>query len=127
MSEQKNESRQVGGTVAASGRSNNRRASAEDDNPRDTCRPATKAETILRLFAAGASLNRFEAERHGDHVLPSTVSEIQSRYRLEIERKTEIVRGRNGTPTTCARYWLAPHHRAKAAEIAEAMRLKREG
>jgi hypothetical protein len=90
-------------------------------------RPPNKVETILRLFAAGRYLNRFDAERVGDHVLPSTISEIQSRYGLIFARAMETVPGRYGLPRKCARYWLPPERRPRATEIAESMRVRRGG
>lgn len=126
MSEHTNESRRAG-TAAASGENTFQQASAVHHTGEPPCRPPNKVETMLRLFAAGRRLNRFEAERHGDHVLPSTVSELQARYGLPFARELETVPGRNGTPTQCARYWLTGEHLERAAEIAEAMRLKRGG
>lgn len=43
-----------------------------------------KSATILSILKSGQSLNRFEAERHGDHALNSTVSELRGKgYKLE--------------------------------------------
>ena len=37
---------------------------------------------MLALFAAGTTLNRFQAERYGDHCLPTTISDLQKRFDL---------------------------------------------
>ena len=81
----------------------------------------TKAAAILRILAEGGSLNRFEAERHGDHALPSTVSNLQEKYGFRIDRKPERIPNRYGTLTTCARYWLAADERPRALAILKAM------
>jgi hypothetical protein len=74
-------------------------------NPENT----TKLEAILRIFAGGKSLNRFEAERHHDHCLHSTVSGLERGYRVAFDRRWESVpclRGR--ASVRCKRYWLRP-------------------
>ena len=38
----------------------------------------TKRDRILGLLRAGISLNRFEAERHGDHALNSTIAVLRA-------------------------------------------------
>lgn len=38
----------------------------------------TKKSIILAILRAGQSLNRFEAERLGDHCLHSTIAELRS-------------------------------------------------
>ena len=67
----------------------------------------TKLAKILRLFERRLELNRFEAEVHNDHCLHSTVSALQRRYGIDIERKTEAVLCLGGTETAWVkRYWL---------------------
>jgi len=66
-----------------------------------------KVAAILRLFFYGERMNRFEAERHHDHCLNSTVSTLQNGYGIKIERVTEVVPCvRNQRTTPCKRYWL---------------------
>lgn len=77
----------------------------------------TKQGRILRVLADGASLNRFEAERIGDHTLPSTISAIQSQHGLTISRVSERVPNNYGTATTCARYFLTRANMRKALRI----------
>jgi hypothetical protein len=67
----------------------------------------TKIETILGLFVSGLSLNRFEAERHHDHCLHTTVSTLENGHGILIERESETVPCVGGSKTTrCKRYWL---------------------
>ena len=71
-------------------------------------KPPTKWERVLAALARGESFNRFEAERQlADHVLPSTVAELQ-RKGVPISRRDEQVLGYAGIPTLVSRYWLAP-------------------
>lgn len=67
---------------------------------------STKIETILRVFFSGRSLNRFEAERHHDHCLHTTVSSIE-RYGIIVDRQWERIPCLNGrAEVRCKRYWL---------------------
>lgn len=78
---------------------------------------------MLALFAAGHSLNRFQAEKYGDHVLPTTVSDLQKRFELEFSRASEKVPTSYGKPTKATRYWLEGEHldRARRALKREAL------
>lgn len=68
--------------------------------------PATKIETILRLFLCGARLNRFDAEQHHDHCLHSTVASLEG-YGVAIGRQWEKVPCLGGRAwVRCKRYWL---------------------
>ena len=75
-----------------------------------------KWKRILSAFAEGRSLNRFDAERIGDHVLHSTVAAIEARG-VRIERQEETISGYGGAPTRCKRYRLAPESRSRALEL----------
>ncbi len=78
-------------------------------------RHGTKLHKVLAALARGASFNRFEAERElRDHVLPSTISKIE-RISISVARRTEVVPGHAGSRVACARYWLEPEERDKAA------------
>lgn len=67
----------------------------------------TKLLTMLLLLLSGRSLNRFEAERHHDHCLHSTVASIEG-YGVKVARIWERVPCLHGRATTrCKRYWLA--------------------
>ena len=54
------------------------------------------------------SYNRFESERllH-DHALHSTVSTIQNKYGIRVDRKSETIPGFEGAPTRVSRYWIS--------------------
>lgn len=88
----------------------------------------TKLERILALFVGLASLNRFEAERHHDHCLHSTVSFLQNDCLLEIDRVRESVPCVHGTKrTSVCRYWLrrTPENLERARAVLAHMRRKR--
>ena len=80
----------------------------------------SKIARILAHLLTGASINRFEAERIGDHCLPSTIAVLANRYGLPIERKQERVPNRWGAPCTVTRYCLpsSQHKRARAVLVA---------
>ena len=72
---------------------------------------------MLAMFAASHSLNRFQAERHGDHCLPTTISDLQKRYGIEFRRQKETVPTRFDRPTRVTRYWLEDEHLERAGQI----------
>jgi hypothetical protein len=81
-------------------------ATTSDNKPTDVNATPTKISTILDLFLRGKTLNRFEAERHHDHCLHSTVSSIQE-WGLIVDREWERVPCLGGRATVrCKRYWL---------------------
>ncbi|WP_090141128.1 hypothetical protein [Limnohabitans sp. DM1] len=70
----------------------------------------SKLATILQLFLQGLSLNRFEAERHHDHCLHSTVSTLQNGHGILIAREHESVPCKQGAEMTrVCRYRIDPH------------------
>ena len=67
----------------------------------------TKEEDVLRALAHD-SLNRFEAERIGDHCLPTTVSQLQKKGIVILSEWEKVPsRGARGE-TNVKRYWVAP-------------------
>ncbi|MCY1376829.1 hypothetical protein D9M69_643490 [compost metagenome] len=62
----------------------------------------------------GKSLNRFEAERLGDHCLNSTVAVLANRYGLSVLREQERVPNNWGTPCLVTRYSLPPSELRRA-------------
>lgn len=67
----------------------------------------SKIATILRVFVSGKSLNRFEAEHHHDHCLNTTVSTLQNRHGIQLDRERESIYCLNGMATVSVnRYWL---------------------
>lgn len=68
-----------------------------------TCQ-VTKKDAILAVLRI-RSLNRFEAEQHGDHCLHSTISELRNDgHRFHDE--WELVPNRFGGETRVKRYYL---------------------
>ncbi|MCR9258328.1 MAG: helix-turn-helix domain-containing protein [Pseudomonadaceae bacterium] len=72
-----------------------------NNRPHNT-KPRTKTHTILTALQRG-SLNRFEAERIGDHALNSTVSALRKKGH-NISSEWETVPTRFGKPTRLKRY-----------------------
>lgn len=83
-----------------------------------TTRRTTKWRRILAELADGRSLNRFEAERIGDHCLHSTVSKIE-RHGIKVSRRIEKVPGYDGHVTRVCRYWLCDGNRVRATALLE--------
>ena len=77
----------------------------------------TKKFNIIQYFLKGLSLNRFEAEKLGDHCLHSTVSTLVNTLGLEIHRKWEVVLNRFGGTTRVKRYWFSESDIAKIRKI----------
>lgn len=67
--------------------------------------PATKHDRILSLFIAGASLNRFDAERYGDHCLNSSIA-VFRREGHAFHQEWENVPTRFGKTARVLRYRL---------------------
>ncbi|MCP4995266.1 MAG: hypothetical protein GY934_16035 [Gammaproteobacteria bacterium] len=78
----------------------------------------------MSCLVTGKHLHRFQAERicH-DHVLPTTVSDLQSVYGLVINRKLIRVPGHKGRMATVSNYWLEESELLKAEKLLE----KRDG
>ena len=86
---------------------------------KDTTLPTKdgKLKTMLRRFAMGARLHRFEAELLGDHVLPTTISTLQRQYDIIFNRNWVKVPNRFGSETSVKEYWLDGEERIKAQII----------
>lgn len=65
-----------------------------------------KLDSMLERFVKSQALNRFSAERVGDHCLPTTISGLQIRYGLKFSREWTKVPNRFGTVTSVMSYWL---------------------
>ena len=73
-------------------------------------KPPSKKQRVLKALTE-RSYNRFEAERQlHDHCLHTTVSTLQNKYDIEIEREFESVPGYQGFEARVCRYWIAPEH-----------------
>jgi len=98
-------------------------ATTSENQHTDSNAKPTKIETILGLFLRGYDLNRFDAERHHDHCLHSTVSTLQNDYGIKIDRMSEKVPCLGGRSTVRVnRYWMntSPDNIA-AARVLRAM------
>ena len=81
-----------------------------------TAQPPRKWARVLRAFADGKTLNRFDAYRElRDSCLNTTVSQIERRD-VRISRREETVPGAFG-PVHCCRYWLASESLQHAREL----------
>lgn len=87
-------------------------------------KPAPKWWRTLRALRTRPHLHRFEAERDPlirDHVLPSTVSDLE-RKGLRIDRRIVKLRGYAGGDAMVAEYHLAPDQFELADRLLEAAR-----
>lgn len=64
----------------------------------------TQIARVLALLIAG-TLNRFEANPHGDTCLNSTISSLRNRHKLTILDRWETYSGRHGSKPV-KRYWI---------------------
>ncbi|WP_407733087.1 hypothetical protein [Pseudomonas citronellolis] len=80
----------------------------------------TKLSRVLAFLVAGGSLNRFEAERIGDHCLNSTISALAHNWGIEFQRQPERVPTRWGKDCDVIRYSI-PASQLKRAQRALAM------
>lgn len=80
-------------------------------------KPLSKIARVLGHLITGASLNRFEAERIGDHCLNSTIAVLSNKYCLMLKRQPERVPNGWGDPCIATRYNL-PESERQAANIA---------
>lgn len=69
---------------------------------------------MLRHFAEGKRLQRFQAEQFGDHCLHTTVSSLQMKYQIRFEREWVRVPNRFNGETRVKHYWLAGDDLQKA-------------
>lgn len=94
---------------------------SQADNTTTQRKRKTKLASILEHFSDGGSLNRFEAERLGDHCLNSTVSILANVYQLAFSKVTETVPNRFGGVTTVTRYRLMPFELPRAVRLLSAL------
>lgn len=87
----------------------------------------TKQATVLHYLAFCGSLNRFEAERIGEHCLHSTVSVFRNDYDLVIHDEFESVPNRVGKLTEVKRYWIEGTSKPQAMKLLSLWRIKPKG
>jgi hypothetical protein len=83
----------------------------------------TKQEMILEEMLSGP-INRFQAERIGDHVLNSTAATLANHHNIIISRRWIKLPGRFGS-IRCREYWIDPDHRDKAYKLLQSLQKKR--
>lgn len=84
----------------------------------------TKQAKVLHHLTFIGSLNRFEAERIGDHCLHSTISTLRNDYDLTVVDEFESVPNRVGTLTDVKRYWIMKRNKAMAIKLLNLWRVK---
>lgn len=87
--------------------------------------PSKIARVLTHLMMVG-SLNRFEAERIGDHCLHSTISKLANDYGLLFARIDEKVANGWGTPCDVTRYSLPESEHRRATLSLEMMTRRRK-
>ncbi|MCP5359898.1 MAG: hypothetical protein R3E75_08215 [Steroidobacteraceae bacterium] len=75
-----------------------------------------KTRRVLAALVEGRRLDRFAAEELGDHTLNTTVSVLQIRHGIHVQR--EVVKARNAYgPFWHCRYWLDEVNAARARQL----------
>lgn len=95
--------------------SEKKRSQAHGDN--STTQAPSKISRVLEYLVHGGSLNRFEAERIGEHCLHTTISALSNSHGLLFVRMPESVPNRWGADCRVVRYRLAPSHLARARKL----------
>jgi hypothetical protein len=80
----------------------------------------SKNNTIMVALAEG-SLTRFDAERLGDHCLPSTISGLSTQHGLEFPRRWVKVPNRFGGETLCKEYTTSDDDKLKINKFLEVL------
>lgn len=99
--------------LAGEGLSNN-------SNGKQDSKKQSKLSHVLSFFFSGGSLNKYEAERMGDHSLNSTVSTLANSHGIKFDRGREKVPTRFGKPASVTRYRLNPESKDVARRFLEA-------
>jgi hypothetical protein len=82
-----------------------------------TGKAPSKIARVLEHLLYDGSLQRFEAERLGDHCLHSTISKLFNDYGLIIIRTPERVPNHWGEPCTVTRYTLPSSECRRARNV----------
>lgn len=85
--------------------------------------PSKIARILEHLLNIGP-LNRFEAERIGDHCLHSTISALANGYGLTFKRSPEKVPNHWGQPCDVIRYALPHNERRRARAVLDMLTRK---
>lgn len=88
-----------------------------DSTTTSTGKAPTKISRVLEFMLQDRSLNRFEAERLGDHCLHSTISRLSNAYGLNFTRQPERVPNHWGQPCMVTRYSLPASESKRARNV----------
>ncbi len=77
----------------------------------------SKITRVLTHLLYSGSLNRFEAERIGDHCLHSTISSLANSYGLFFKRTQEKAPNNWGAPCDVTRYSLPDCEHCRAQSV----------
>ncbi|MGQ7816815.1 hypothetical protein ACUTAH_14315 [Metapseudomonas furukawaii] len=86
-----------------------------------TTNAPTKVSRILAFLVEGGSLNRFEAERLGDHCLNSTISALKNNWGIVFVCRDEKVTTHWGKSCHVTRYSLPDSRLDEARQVLEFM------
>ena len=95
---------------------------SHSDSTTSTGKAPTKISRVLAYLLQDHSLNRFEAERLGDHCLHSTISSLTHGYGLKFARKSERVPNHWGLPCLVTRYSLPPTEYKRAKSVLDMLK-----
>ncbi|SFU07904.1 hypothetical protein [Pseudomonas marincola] len=84
----------------------------------------SKISRVLEHLLRHGPLNRFEAERIGDHCLHSTISSLANGYGLTFKRVPEKVPNHWGLPCDVIRYSLPRSERRRAKQVLDMLNRK---
>jgi hypothetical protein len=80
--------------------------------------PSKKKRVLMALTQR--SYNRFEAEQQlHDHCIHTTVSTLQNKHGIVVNREFESVPGFQGIETRVCRYWIAPENIDNALKLVQ--------
>ncbi|MNF77879.1 hypothetical protein D3C84_600330 [compost metagenome] len=91
-----------------------------------SARAPSKIASILGHLLNDGPLNRFEAERIGDHCLHSTISSLANGYGLAFKRTPEKVPNHWGQPCDVIRYALPRIERRRARAVLDMLTRKKQ-
>ncbi len=96
---------------------NPERIEPKSNHPHNKEKTPGKLITMLKAFAGGQKLHRFQAERLGDHCLHTTVSDLQIKHQITFSREWTKVPNRFRSITHVKNYWLDGENLERARVI----------
>ena len=101
-------------------KTDNKKPLVSDRTQGANIKAVTENDTIMNALAEG-SLTRFDAERLGDHCLPSTISGLSTQHGLEFPRRWVKVPNRFGGETLCKQYTTSDDDKLKINKFLEVL------